>query len=107
MSKMNKAPYQTVKSIIHCKSYRAFIELTEEARNLANKYIEEGVVGKTSRADCQHIAMATIVKADVLVSWNFKPTVNLDRIRCYNGINLLMGYNTIEIRTPKEMQRYD
>ncbi len=86
---------------------RKFVELTEEARSLANKYIEEKVVGGISRADCQHIAMATIAKADVLVSWNFKHIVNLDRIRGYNGINLLMGYNTIEIRTPKEIERYD
>ena len=84
-----------------------FVELTEEARNLANKYIDEHVVGPTSKADCQHIAMATIAKADVLVSWNFKHIVNLDRIRGYNGINLLMGYNPIEIRTPKEIERYD
>ena len=86
---------------------RSFVELTKEARTLANKYIEEKVVGQTSRADCQHIAMATLAKADVLVSWNFKHIVNLDRIRGYNGINLLMGYNQIEIRTPKEIERYD
>lgn len=89
------------------KEQRKFVELTEEARFLANKYIEEGVVGRTSRADCQHISMATLAKADVLVSWNFKHIVNLERIRGYNGINLLMGHSTIEIRTPKEMERYD
>ena len=36
------------------------IELTAEVDNLAEKYIEEKVVGKTSFADCQHIAFATI-----------------------------------------------
>ncbi|MEQ9298180.1 MAG: hypothetical protein RIF33_06445 [Cyclobacteriaceae bacterium] len=86
---------------------RSFISLTSEARALADKYIEENVVGHTSRGDCQHIAMATMARADVLVSWNFKHIVNLDRIRGYNGINLLMGYNQIEIRTPKEIERYD
>ena len=89
------------------REQQIFLELTEEARQLANKYIDENVVGRTSKADCQHIAMATLAKADVLVSWNFKHIVNLDRIRGYNGINLLMGYNTIEIRTPKEIERYD
>lgn len=89
------------------REQQIFVHLTEEARNLANKYIDENVVGRTSSADCQHIAMATLAKADVLVSWNFKHIVNLDRIRGYNGINLLMGYNTIEIRTPKEIERYD
>lgn len=48
------------------------------------------------------IAMATLTKADVLVSWNFKHIVNLDKIRGYNGINYQLGHNMIEIRTPKE-----
>jgi hypothetical protein len=46
------------------------IQLKEEAADLANQYIQAMVVGQTSRADCQHIAMATVAKADVLVSWN-------------------------------------
>lgn len=37
------------------------IELTEEAIKLADTYIEEKVVGKTSLEDCRHIAMATIL----------------------------------------------
>lgn len=63
------------------------IRLSPEAIELADKYIEAKVVGKTSRADCQHIAIATVCKADVLVSWNFKHIVNLEKIRGYNGIN--------------------
>ena len=82
------------------------IKLSPQAIDLADKYIEAKVVGKTSRADCQHIAIATICNANVLVSWNFKHIVNLDRIRGYNGINFQNGYNMIEIRTPKEIYNY-
>ena len=83
------------------------VELTDEARELSEKYIFEKVVGKTSRADCQHIALATINKADVLVSWNFKHIVNLERIRGYNSINFREGYQMTEIRTPKEIFNYE
>ena len=79
------------------------IKLSQEAIDLADKYIEAKVVGKTSRADCQHIAIATLTKADVLVSWNFKHIVNLDKISKYNMINILNGYKTIEIRSPREV----
>jgi predicted nucleic acid-binding protein len=82
------------------------VKISLEAIELADKYINAKVVGKTSRADCQHIAIATICNADVLVSWNFKHIVNLDRIRGYNGINLQNGYKMIEIRTPKEIIKY-
>lgn len=82
------------------------VELTEEAVKLADTYINEKVVGKTSMEDCRHIAMATIYKVDVLASWNFKHIVNLDRIKGYNSVNLRLGYSMIEIRSPKELVNY-
>lgn len=82
------------------------IELTEEAIKLADSYINEKVVGKTSLEDCRHIAMATIHKVDVLASWNFKHIVNLDRIKGYNSVNLRLGYSMIEIRSPKDLVNY-
>ena len=99
-----RAPAQ-VKSLLDGipTKYIENIRLNKEAIDLADKYIGAKVVGQTSRADCQHIAMATIAKADVLVSWNFKHIVNLDRIRGYNGINYQFGFQMIEIRTPKEI----
>ena len=83
------------------------VELMEEAILLAEKYLEEGVVGRSSRADCYHIAIATILKADILVSWNFKHIVNIQRIRGYNAVNLMNGYQTIEIRNPREVFDYE
>jgi len=83
------------------------VELTEEAINLANSYISEKVVGKTSLMDCRHIALATIKKEDVLASWNFKHIVNLERIKGYNSVNLKLGYTMIEIRNPKDLIKYE
>jgi PIN domain len=82
------------------------VELTEETVVLAEKYISEKVVGKTSREDCRHIALATINKVDVLASWNFKHIVNLDRIKGYNSVNMRLGYSIIEIRSPKDLIKY-
>jgi predicted nucleic acid-binding protein len=82
------------------------VQLTEEAIQLANKYITEKVVGKTSLEDCRHIALATINRVDVLASWNFKHIVNLDRIKGYNSVNYRYGYPMIEIRSPKDLINY-
>ena len=79
------------------------VQLSREAIGLANEYVAERVVGATSIADCQHIAIATIARVDVLVSWNFKHIVNLKRIRGYNEVNLKNNYSAIEIRTPEEV----
>ena len=84
-----------------------FVKLTKEGIELAELYIQEKVVGETSRADCRHIAMATLIKADVLVSWNFQHIVNLKRIRGYNSINLREGLHSAEIRSPKGLVEYE
>ena len=57
--------------------YKEDVELTEEAAALAERYIAAGVVVETKRVDAQHIALATISRVDILVSWNFKHIVNL------------------------------
>ena len=82
------------------------IELTQQAITLADSYIKENVVGKTSITDCRHIALATVNKVDVLASWNFKHIVNLDKIKGYNSVNLRSGYMMIEIRSPKDLINY-
>jgi len=71
--------------------------------DLAEKYIENKVVGLTSLTDCGHIAAASINNADILVSWNFKHIVNVVRIVGYNNINKMEGYKNLEIRSPREI----
>jgi len=81
--------------------------VTDEILTLASKYVSEKVVGQTSFDDCVHIATATIYKADILVSWNFKHIVNVYRIRGYNAINIRSNYQSLEIRSPKEIIEYE
>ena len=52
------------------------VELTEEAIKLADTYIGEKVVGRTSLEDCRH------------------------------SVNLRLGYSMIEIRSPKDLVNY-
>jgi predicted nucleic acid-binding protein len=88
-------------------SYREDVEFTEAAADLAERYLQAEVVGRASRLDAQHIATATVHRADVLVSWNFKHVVNLNRIQGYNSVNLRQGYPLLEIRSPREVLSYD
>jgi len=75
----------------------------DETQMLAELYIQEDAVTRKFFEDALHIAIATINKADVLVSWNFKHIVNLERIRKYNSVNLKNGYQILEIRSPREV----
>ena len=82
------------------------VEITEESFLLAEQYIEEKVVGRTSYDDCLHIATATLNKVDYLVSWYFKHIVNVFRIRGYNSINIKNGFGQLDILSPKEIVNY-
>jgi predicted nucleic acid-binding protein len=78
-----------------------------ESRKLADLYIKEGAVSKKFYEDALHIAISTINQVSVLASWNFKHIVNLDKIRLYNSVNLKNGYSILEIRTPREILKFD
>lgn len=95
-----------LKSKIPADSYR-YLELDDESRELAETYIQEKILGKSSLDDAYHIAIATVNRLDVLVSWNFKHIVNYDKIKLFNSINLRLGYPIIEIRSPKEFVKYE
>ena len=79
------------------------VVLTEEMVNLAERYLEQGIVSRKYEEDALHIAVATIAKVDVLVSWNFKHIVNLNRIHGFNKVNAEFKYPVLEIRSPLEV----
>ena len=79
------------------------LPVSREAEDLASAYVADGAIGSRMRADALHIAIATIARVDVLVSWNFKHIVNLTRIHAYNAVNLKRGHPLLEIRTPQEV----
>ena len=50
-----------------------------------------------------HIAIAAVAEVDVVVSWNFRHIVRLDKIRLFNGVNLECGYKPLTIYSPREV----
>ena len=97
----NGAP-ENVKSNLETISYEK-IDVTETMLDLTQKYMDEKIVSESYKSDALHIAIATVTGVDVLVSWNFKHIVNLNRIKLFNSVNLKEGYRLLEIRTPLEV----
>lgn len=57
--------------------------------------------------DSLHITLATVAEVDVLVSWDFKHIVHLDKIRRFNALNQECGYRSIDIYSPREVTSYE
>jgi hypothetical protein len=53
--------------------------------------------------DATHVALATISRADAIVSWNFRHIVHLDKMKLFNAVNLMNGYGVLTIVTPREV----
>ncbi len=70
VDELDKAPLKVKQLLDVLQIDYQTISLTDEAIYLANQYQIENVVGKTSYDDCLHIAIATIARLDVLVSWS-------------------------------------
>jgi predicted nucleic acid-binding protein len=79
------------------------VKVTAESEALCEAYLEAEVVGPSSRNDAHHVALATIARADFIVSWNFKHLVHFEKIRGFQAVNLREGYSPIEIHSPLEV----
>lgn len=79
------------------------VEIKDEIEQLAELYLKEKIITRKYADDALHIAAATYYKVDVLVSWNFKHIVNLQKIHQFNAINMRESYNLLEIRSPMEV----
>jgi hypothetical protein len=75
---------------------------SEESMRLRDRYLSSGVGGLSCSSDAQHVAIATVVGADLLVCWNFKHIVHYAKIRGFSGVNHLEGYSPVVIRNPGE-----
>jgi predicted nucleic acid-binding protein len=79
------------------------VDISEESVRLRDAYLMAGVVGPPHDKDAHHIALATVARADLVVSWNFKHIVHWEKMRGFNAVNLREGYPPIEIHSPREV----
>jgi predicted nucleic acid-binding protein len=82
------------------------VSVTVEAVDLVDQYARRGVLGERYRNDMLHIALATLARVDVLVSWNFRHIVRLDKIEAFNAVNRDRGLGTLNIYSPREVTFY-
>ncbi len=79
------------------------VVITAAMRDLQVAYLAAGVVGSRYADDALHVAAATVVRAQTLVSWNFRHLVDPRRARRYNGVNIGRGYGLVTIVTPVDL----
>lgn len=67
------------------------IPVSEDALRLQQAYLDARIVAPQWAADALHVALATIARCSLIVSWNFKHIVHFQKIPLYNAVNILNG----------------
>ena len=80
------------------------LDESEESVALAHAYIAAGAIPSDYEDDARHIAIATLNDINVIVSWNFRHMVNIERKRRINSVNLREGCPLIDIVSPWEIR---
>lgn len=82
------------------KEFEKLSSKEEEVETLTEEYIRREIIPVKHIEDAVHVAVATVYSLDVLVSWNFEHIVKLKTKREVNVVNVLLGYNQLEIAEP-------
>jgi predicted nucleic acid-binding protein len=98
-----KAPLPVRQLYNEIKNMSVILKVTEEAIDLREAYLGEGIVSPNSLTDALHVALASVSGCGIIVSWNFKHIVNYAKIPLYNAVNILKGYDPIAIHSPWEV----
>jgi predicted nucleic acid-binding protein len=71
---------------------------------LAEQYVEGGIVPASKREDALHLAIATVLEYDVLLSWNFRHLANLRKQIQVRADNERAGYlHPLSLLNPMEL----
>ncbi|MFH0790889.1 MAG: hypothetical protein V2A64_04580 [Candidatus Omnitrophota bacterium] len=79
------------------------LEINDEVKMLAERYVNEKIIPLTYWDDALHIALASVNEVDILVSWNFKHIVKHKTRVEVTGVNTMLGYKNIDICSPREV----
>lgn len=84
-----------------------FLELTEEALELAQAFLSQSNLPPKASNDALHIALATVYGLDYLLTWNCKHMANAQIQRKLSRISSGLGYSLPIICTPYELIGYN
>ncbi len=79
------------------------LEPNDEAANLADMYVTNGVIPPKYRTDGLHIALASVNDLDMIISMNFQHIVKRKIVKMTGHINTMNGYRAVEIYSPMEV----
>jgi hypothetical protein len=77
------------------------VATTDEAANIARRYVHERLVPANEQGDALHLALACIYEFDFLLTWNIRHLANPNKLAHLTIINRRLGLLTPQVVTPE------
>ncbi len=105
-TEISQAPPATQEQVLHRISEvnPILLSVPAEAEILAERFVEQGILGRRRLDDGRHVACALVSEMDLLVSWNYRHIANVRKAERFNAIAILAGLRGgLAIHTPLEV----
>ena len=79
------------------------LPVSAAAENLAAEFLRTGALPAAARSDAVHLAVATMVHADYLLTWNCRHLANAQILRRLERTAVQFGWELPTVCTPQEM----
>ncbi len=84
------------------------LPISADADELAQRFVDQGVLPGTRLDDARHVACAFVSDVDLLVSWNYRHIANVRKAEGFNAVAVLAGYAAdLAIHTPLEVMEWE
>ncbi|MDR2088872.1 MAG: PIN domain-containing protein [Clostridiales Family XIII bacterium] len=103
IAELERTPPNIRKKLIGATFGFSVLPLTEEARGLAAEYVTQGIFPQKYYDDALHVAMASVNRIGVLLSWNFTHLVKIKTRHMVALVNAMKDYPAVEIISPPEL----
>ncbi len=102
LTELSRCNTQKLSYLLHELSQLHYteVQVADEERELANIYLQNGILKEKSIDDLTHIATAALNGCHYIISWNFKHFVNPKTINAVNAINLTLLLPQVNIFSP-------
>ncbi len=105
LEEVERAP-KTARETIAEELRKGFLTLLEESAEsvrLSQIYVSAGAFPADYEDDARHVAIATTNDIRVIISWNFRHMVNIERKQKINSVNLREGLPLVDLVSPWEV----
>jgi hypothetical protein len=103
LEEIGGAPQPLREKMLSMVSEFTILPVSERAQELAEQYVAQGIFPAKYFDDALHVAIASVNRVEILLSWNFSHLVKIKTRRMVALVNTMENHIPVEIIAPPEL----